>query len=256
MKISTRLNVHTWFQLKYKYHSTLTHFVPIMNSAINHPRSRPRQRMNRVQIANSLVSSSVQRKPLTPTQRNQVACRQKWRCAMCESLLDYVFEVDHIVALCNGGKDKMDNLQALCRNCHGKKTYQDIHGSYDDYIEHRHQQQAKQKQHAKPLSQPRWFHPPPPPIPVRKQQQQEEEEEQEVQEVQIIEPAAKTKKKRIRVVLENEQHVRYVSRFFYPPSSSSPSSSSNKSVDEVEIIEPPRHKQRLHDNPMSFVIQW
>jgi len=33
--------------------------------------------------------------------------------------------VDHIVALENGGDNNMNNLQALCRNCHGKKTMGD-----------------------------------------------------------------------------------------------------------------------------------
>ena len=31
-------------------------------------------------------------------------------------------EVDHILALARGGDDAMDNLQALCRPCHSRKT--------------------------------------------------------------------------------------------------------------------------------------
>ena len=51
-----------------------------------------------------------------------VASNQKWECNICKHLLDYTFEIDHIVALCDGGTNDIMNLQALCRNCHGKKT--------------------------------------------------------------------------------------------------------------------------------------
>jgi len=38
-------------------------------------------------------------------------------------LINSAFEVDHILALENGGEDDIDtNAQALCSNCHGKKT--------------------------------------------------------------------------------------------------------------------------------------
>jgi predicted HNH restriction endonuclease len=67
----------------------------------------------------------IKRKRLTPTQRNRIACTQGWKCACCRKTLDFVFEVDHIVALCNGGEDVMTNLQVLCANCHAVKTYSD-----------------------------------------------------------------------------------------------------------------------------------
>jgi 5-methylcytosine-specific restriction enzyme A len=35
-------------------------------------------------------------------------------------------EVDHVVALVNGGKDADDNLQSLCVECHKLKTAEDI----------------------------------------------------------------------------------------------------------------------------------
>ncbi|MYA41278.1 MAG: HNH endonuclease [Gemmatimonadetes bacterium] len=31
-------------------------------------------------------------------------------------------ECDHIIPLCDGGKTRLDNLQALCRDCHIAKT--------------------------------------------------------------------------------------------------------------------------------------
>ena len=56
-------------------------------------------------------------------------------CAMCGKLvvLTYpdpsAFELDHIVALANGGKDIDSNLQVLCAGpmgCHAKKTARDL----------------------------------------------------------------------------------------------------------------------------------
>ena len=40
-------------------------------------------------------------------------------------MLDCAYEVDHILALYKGGSNEIDNLMALCRNCHGKKTAKD-----------------------------------------------------------------------------------------------------------------------------------
>jgi len=35
-------------------------------------------------------------------------------------------ELDHVVALCNGGTHDASNLQGLCRECHADKTAQDM----------------------------------------------------------------------------------------------------------------------------------
>ena len=51
-----------------------------------------------------------------------VAARQAWRCAGCESLLPAAFQIDHREPLWRGGPDHLDNLQALCPNCHAAKT--------------------------------------------------------------------------------------------------------------------------------------
>jgi 5-methylcytosine-specific restriction endonuclease McrA len=45
-----------------------------------------------------------------------------WKCGHCNQQLDHTFEVDHILDLQYGGSNNVDNLVALCRNCHGKKT--------------------------------------------------------------------------------------------------------------------------------------
>ena len=41
---------------------------------------------------------------------------------------DNTYEVDHIIALYKGGSNELNNLEALCRNCHGKKTFMEKMG--------------------------------------------------------------------------------------------------------------------------------
>lgn len=54
--------------------------------------------------------------------RNKIARSQNWRCAICKELLPELFHLDHIIPLCNNGKDELQNLEILCPNCHGSKT--------------------------------------------------------------------------------------------------------------------------------------
>ena len=54
-----------------------------------------------------------------------VASQQHWNCRKCKNILEATYEVDHILALEDGGNNHIQNLQALCRNCHGKKTMED-----------------------------------------------------------------------------------------------------------------------------------
>ena len=48
-----------------------------------------------------------------------VACKAKGRVTVAT-------QVDHIVALVNGGEDDHDNRQALCEECHKAKTRRDL----------------------------------------------------------------------------------------------------------------------------------
>lgn len=54
-----------------------------------------------------------------------VAAKQKWTCKSCNEMLDATYEIDHIRPLYQGGDNQPYNLQALCRNCHGRKTMND-----------------------------------------------------------------------------------------------------------------------------------
>jgi len=58
--------------------------------------------------------------------KKKIASYQEWKCKCCNSLLDECFEIDHIICIKDGGSNEESNLQALCPNCHRKKTNNDI----------------------------------------------------------------------------------------------------------------------------------
>jgi hypothetical protein len=57
--------------------------------------------------------------------KKTIASNQQWKCNICNNILDASYEIDHIIPLYKGGTNDIYNLQALCRNCHGKKTIED-----------------------------------------------------------------------------------------------------------------------------------
>uniref|UniRef100_A0A6C0E553 HNH nuclease domain-containing protein n=1 Tax=viral metagenome TaxID=1070528 RepID=A0A6C0E553_9ZZZZ len=62
------------------------------------------------------------KRSVSETKKKYVASLQNWRCGHCQNQLNAWFEVDHKMRLENGGGNEVDNLIALCRDCHGKKT--------------------------------------------------------------------------------------------------------------------------------------
>lgn len=62
------------------------------------------------------------KRSVSETKKKFVASRQNWSCEDCKTQLSAWFEVDHVVRLEHGGSNHVDNLVALCRECHGKKT--------------------------------------------------------------------------------------------------------------------------------------
>ena len=59
---------------------------------------------------------------VSETKKKFVAAQQNWKCGKCTKQLPAWFEVDHKIRLEYGGSNHVDNLLALCRECHGKKT--------------------------------------------------------------------------------------------------------------------------------------
>jgi len=62
------------------------------------------------------------KRSVSETKKKYVASRQNWICGKCSQQLNHTFEIDHKMRLEYGGTNEVDNLIALCRNCHGEKT--------------------------------------------------------------------------------------------------------------------------------------
>jgi hypothetical protein len=69
--------------------------------------------------------SGTTKRSVSETKKKYVASRQNWHCQDCNEQLTAWFEVHHKTPLENGGSNHIDNLVALCRNCHGAHTAMD-----------------------------------------------------------------------------------------------------------------------------------
>jgi hypothetical protein len=67
-------------------------------------------------------SSRTHKRSVSETKKKYIASQQNWKCKKCNQQLTAWFEVDHIKRLDQGGSNDVNNLVALCRNCHGEKT--------------------------------------------------------------------------------------------------------------------------------------
>jgi len=70
----------------------------------------------------NLPAGAVVTRSVTTGQKKNVAARQLWKCNRCDTLLNERYKVDHIIPLFKGGTNDLDNLQAMCPNCHTTKT--------------------------------------------------------------------------------------------------------------------------------------
>lgn len=89
---------------------------PFMNMASKSELVGPQQKrmMNSGQHATKRCVSEPKKK--------YVAAAQGWKCGICNVQLPAWYEIDHTVRLDAGGSNHVDNLVALCRDCHGEKT--------------------------------------------------------------------------------------------------------------------------------------
>ena len=56
-----------------------------------------------------------------------ILSRQDFKCNICNCEIAYeanipIFDIDHIIPFSVSGNDTIENLQALCLNCHRKKS--------------------------------------------------------------------------------------------------------------------------------------
>ena len=79
---------------------------------------------NSTSIEDRVMSSGnkTTKRSVSETKKKYVASRQNWHCGSCNKQLTAWFEVDHKIRLDQGGSNHIDNLLALCRECHGEKT--------------------------------------------------------------------------------------------------------------------------------------
>jgi len=62
------------------------------------------------------------KRSVSETKKKFVASRNGWKCSSCNKTLTHNYEIDHILALKDGGDNSVDNLTAMCPNCHKSKT--------------------------------------------------------------------------------------------------------------------------------------
>lgn len=73
-------------------------------------------------MLNSGSGQTKTKRSVSETKKKYVASQQDWKCGKCGCKLPAWFEVDHKRRLDSGGDNHIDNLVALCRDCHGEKT--------------------------------------------------------------------------------------------------------------------------------------
>jgi hypothetical protein len=81
----------------------------------------PSQNATKLMHSGDQVGKATKRS-VSETKKKFVASRQNWTCNDCKEQLTAWYEVDHVVRLEYGGSNHIDNLVALCRDCHGRKT--------------------------------------------------------------------------------------------------------------------------------------
>ena len=80
------------------------------------------QRHRITQSGGKNMGTKATKRSVSETKKKFVASRQNWKCGHCDKQLTAWFEVDHKMRLEYGGSNHIDNLVALCRECHGEKT--------------------------------------------------------------------------------------------------------------------------------------
>lgn len=73
-------------------------------------------------VSGSAAGTTKEKRNVTGLMKKKVAASQGWKCGACGNMLDETYEVDHKVALFNGGSNDPSNLLALCPHCHRSKT--------------------------------------------------------------------------------------------------------------------------------------
>ncbi len=74
------------------------------------------------QMKRMMNSGGGSKRCVSETKKKYVASKQGWKCNSCGKQLNHTFQVDHKIDLQFGGTNNVENLAALCNNCHAEKT--------------------------------------------------------------------------------------------------------------------------------------
>ena len=67
--------------------------------------------------------STSNRKMFSEFEKQSIASANDYKCNICTAdLVDREFDIDHKIPISKGGKNSVENLQPLCKNCHKNKT--------------------------------------------------------------------------------------------------------------------------------------
>ena len=102
------------------YNDTEDLMFPVTSTAAAPPGSI--DRLARSGGGGAAGATKATKRSVSETKKKFVASSQNWKCGDCGEQLSAWFEVDHKVRLEYGGSNHIDNLVALCRECHGRKT--------------------------------------------------------------------------------------------------------------------------------------
>jgi hypothetical protein len=97
-------------------------FMESLNEDLNPGFGYMTQEKRILASGNNRGGNKATKRSVSETKKKYVASQQDWKCNGCNQQLNAWFEVDHKIRLDQGGGNEVDNLVALCRECHGKKT--------------------------------------------------------------------------------------------------------------------------------------
>lgn len=81
-----------------------------------------KQLLSQNSVASALATGVKEKRNVSNLLKKKIAASQEWKCGTCKKILDETYEVDHRVALFQGGTNEPENLVALCPHCHRLKT--------------------------------------------------------------------------------------------------------------------------------------
>jgi hypothetical protein len=102
--------------------SSINMFSPIVDFTQGKGFMEKLNNINYISKNSDTDKPNATKRSVSETKKKFVASQQGWKCNECKDQLNAWFEVDHVIRLEYGGSNGVDNLVALCRECHGRKT--------------------------------------------------------------------------------------------------------------------------------------